>query len=57
LNLVKDNFEDRLTDDAFGDVKKGVEGISSAADALRAVKLENGDEPFTRFVPYKEETS
>ena len=57
LNLVKDNFETRLTEEAFEDVKKGVEGISAAADALRAVKLENGDEPFTRFVPYREEMS
>jgi len=32
-----------------------VEGIAKAAETLRAVKLENGDEPFSIFRPYKKE--
>jgi hypothetical protein len=34
-------------------VKKGVEGIVLAARALRAVKLQNADEPFPPFVPHR----
>jgi len=57
LALVKQRYGSKLTAEAFEDVKKGCEGISAAADALRTVKLKNSDEPFTRFVPYREEIS
>jgi len=36
-------------------VRKGVERISETVEALRAVKLGNGDEPFSVFIPFREE--
>jgi len=51
--LVRDRYGDRLTPVQIEDVKKGVEGIVLAARALRAVKLQNTDEPFPPFVPHR----
>ena len=55
FNIVKRLYGDRLTPEELDEVRKGVEGIVEAAESLRAVKLENGDEPFSVFVPYRKE--
>ena len=55
FNIVKDLYGDRLTSEQLEEVRKGVEGIVGAAEAMRAVKLENGDEPFSVFAPYRKE--
>ena len=52
---VKDEYGDRLTEEQLEQVKEGVEGIVTAAHSLRAVKLENGDEPFSVFLPHRQE--
>ena len=51
--LVNDRYGDRLTPVQLDDVKKSVEGIVRAARALRAVRLQNADEPFPPFVPHR----
>jgi len=51
--LVNDRYGDRLTSVQLDDVKKSVEGIVRAARALRAVRLQNADEPFPPFVPHR----
>jgi len=56
FNIVKQRYGNRLTPEELEEVQKTVEGIRKMAAALRAVKLNNDDEPFTRFVPYREET-
>jgi hypothetical protein len=53
FKMVKDRYGDRLSAEELEEVRKGVEGIAKAAESLRAVKLENGDEPFSIFKPYK----
>ena len=55
FNIVKRLYGDRLTSEELDEVRKGVEGIVEAAESLRAVKLENGDEPFSVFVQYRKE--
>lgn len=55
FNIVKRLYGDRLTSEQLDEVRKGVVGIVEAAEAMRAVKLENGDEPFSVFVPYRKE--
>ena len=55
FNIVKRLYGDRLTSEELDEVRKGVEGIVEAAESMRAVKLENGDEPFSVFVPYRKE--
>jgi hypothetical protein len=51
--LVLERYGDRLTPEQLDGVRKGVEGIVQAARALRAVRLENSDEPMQPFVPYR----
>jgi hypothetical protein len=51
--LVRERYGDRLTPVQLDEVRKGVEGAVLAARALRAVKLENADEPFPPFAPYR----
>ena len=53
LALVRERYGDRLTPAQLDEVRKGVEGVVLAARALRAVRLENWDEPFPPFVPYR----
>ena len=51
--LVRERYGDRLTPAQLEDVRNGVEGIVLAARALRAAKIQNADEPFSPFVPYR----
>lgn len=55
FELVKTRYGERLTADELEEVRKGVERISETAEALRAVKLGNWDEPFSVFIPFREE--
>lgn len=55
FNLVRERYGDRLTTEELEEVRKGVDGLTEAAQTLRAQKLENGDEPFSTFVPYRKE--
>lgn len=55
FNLVRDRYGDRLSPEELEEVRKGVEAVVEAAEALRSVKLENRDEPFSVFKPYRRE--
>jgi hypothetical protein len=51
--LVRQRYGERLTPGELDEVRKGVEGVVRTSRALRAVKLENADEPFPPFTPYR----
>ncbi len=51
--LVRERYGDRLTPAELDEVRKGVEGVVLTARALRAVRLENSDEPSSLFIPYR----
>ncbi len=53
VQMIKIRYGDRLEPDELEEVRKGVEGMADLADALRASPLENGDEPFSVFIPYQ----
>lgn len=55
FNTVKRLYGDRLDDRQLEGVRTGVETIVRASQAVSAVRLENGDEPFSVFTPYREE--
>ena len=55
FKMVKGLYGDRLDDEQLEGVRQGIEGIVAASQALRAVKLENGDEPYSVFTPYRAE--
>ena len=55
FKMVKGLYGDRLDDEQLEEVRQGIEGIVAASQTLRAVKLENGDEPYSVFTPYRAE--
>jgi len=55
LQLLRQRYGDRFDPEAWEEVQKGVEGLAEASAMLRSVPLDPGDEPFTRFVPYRGE--
>jgi hypothetical protein len=55
FNIIKERYGERLSDDELAEVKNGVEKIVEAAEKLREIRLENGDEPFFVFRPYRGE--
>jgi hypothetical protein len=55
FNVIRQSYGHRLTADELEEVRKGVAGITQAALALRAVRLNNSDEPFSLGIPYRQE--
>jgi len=55
FNIIKGRYGERLSDEELDEVKKGVERLVEAAEKLREIRLENGDEPFFVFRPYRGE--
>ena len=55
FNMVKEKYGDRLNDEELEEVRKGVDRMAEMAQQIRGQKLENGDEPFSIFVPYRKE--
>lgn len=52
FDLVRRRYGSRLRADELDGVRKGIQGVVEGARALRAVRLDNGDEPFPPFAPY-----
>ncbi len=55
FNIIKERYGERLSDEELAEVKKGVEKIVETAEKLREIRLENGNEPFFVFRPYRGE--
>ncbi len=51
--LVRLRYGRYLNEDQLAEIRIGVEAIAKVSEELRAVKLENGDEPFFVFKPYR----
>ena len=54
-SLILNRYGDRFTDAEKAEIRKSVEANVDAAEKLRSVKLENGDEPFSVFTPWRGE--
>jgi hypothetical protein len=52
FTLIKTRFGDQVTLEELEEMRKGLTAILDAAKAMRAIKLENGDEPYQFFKPY-----
>jgi hypothetical protein len=52
FQIVKERYGGVMDPNDFGAVRGRVEAIVKASAELRAVKLENGDEPFSVFTPF-----
>jgi hypothetical protein len=55
FSMIKERYGARLTPEELEKVREGIEAIQRDAEALRAVKLINSDEPLALFVPYRDE--
>ena len=55
FKMVKGLYGDRLDDEQLEAVRQGIEDIVAASQTLRAVSLENSDEPYSVFTPYRAE--
>jgi len=53
FKLVEQLYGGRLSETELEEVKKGVEHIVEASMELRAIGLDNWDEPFSVFTPYR----
>lgn len=55
FELVRLRYGHLMDDSQLAEVREGVEIIADVAEDLRAVHLDNGDEPFFVFKPYRGE--
>lgn len=53
MKLVKERYGDRLTEDQLEHVKNSLESVLDASRSLRDVPLENSDEPYNVFKPFR----
>ncbi|MGQ9680232.1 MAG: hypothetical protein ACUVV4_05645 [Candidatus Bathyarchaeia archaeon] len=53
LDLVKGRYSSLLDPKGLEEVRKGVEAIAEAVEAMKTVKLESLDEPYTVFKSFK----
>jgi hypothetical protein len=53
LELVKKRYGDRLSEEQIAEVEKQLAKNLETAESLRSVELENGDEPYNVFKPYR----
>lgn len=51
--LVRARYGARLTAAELDEVRKGIEAVVESARALRAVRLQNADEPAQPFMPFR----
>ena len=57
LANLRNQFGARLTDDQVAVVRERLTAALQAGEAMRAVSLDNADEPFTTFAPYRSVSS
>lgn len=53
MELILTRYGDRLDDDARRSVRRELDSIVKRAEALRKFPLQNGDQPFPVFTPYR----
>ena len=53
MELVKERYGERLTEEQLEHVENSLKRVMGAGKALRDVPLENSDEPYNVFKPYR----
>ncbi len=53
FQMIVKRYGNRLNTDELNEVLDSVIRITEIAESLRSVKLENSDEPFLTFKPYR----
>ena len=52
---IKTLYGDRLDDEQLAAIEASLDPMMSVLDALRSMPLENSDEPFNVFKPYRKD--
>ncbi len=55
FEIIEARYGDRVTPEELKEMRRGLEAILDGAKAMRAVKLDNGDEPYQFFRPHRGE--
>jgi hypothetical protein len=55
MELVRERYGERLTEEQLEQVENGLKRVMEAGKALRDTPLENSDEPYNVFRPYRRE--
>ena len=55
FETVRQKYGERVDEEQLEAVRKEVGEIARNAEVLRAVKLDNGDQPFFVFAPYSKD--
>jgi hypothetical protein len=55
FKLIKTKYSDKLDNNELEEIKKTVLKIVETSEELRSVVLENWDEPFSVFIPFRED--
>lgn len=55
MKIIEQRYGDRVGPKQLEQIRSGVDTMAKAAEKLRSVPIENGDEPFSVFVPYRGE--
>lgn len=55
LDAMRQRYGDRLGPEELEEMRETLEGIVKGRESLRAVRLENPDEPLSMFAPFREE--
>ena len=53
--FVRRRYAERLTTEELAALRRSVDEVARLAEALRAVRLRNADEPFQRFEPFRDD--
>ena len=53
MELVKERYGERLTEEQLEHVSKSLKSVIDAGKALSETSLENSDEPYNVFRPYR----
>jgi len=55
LDTIRRRYGDRLGPEELEEMREALESIVKGQESLRAVRLENSDEPLSLFTPFREE--
>ena len=55
FNRIKLLYGDRLNDEQLESVKENIDTVLKNLEQIRTIQLENKDEPYTVFQPYRKD--
>lgn len=55
FNRIKELYGDKLTDEQLAAIEASLDPMISVLEKLRSVPLENSDEPYSVFKPYRKD--